>query len=147
MCLLTCGHIQHMYSWWWVGFLPETCRVKAFAKNKPQLLHLVGIIFTLNILLHLVSAFCASLYEYCLYRIQNIGQTIRLMLNKETTAVYCENQWNKKCTIFSFNPDLKPQVSKWLISNTKRSTGPSSEIWWLLLSTSQYTAIKTMKGK
>ena len=44
--LLTCGHIQHMYSWWWVGLSPETCRVKAFAKNKPQLLHLVGIIFT-----------------------------------------------------------------------------------------------------
>ena len=35
-----------MYSWWWVGLSPETCRVKAFAKNKPQLLHLVGIIFT-----------------------------------------------------------------------------------------------------
>ena len=28
MCLLTCGHIQHMYSWWWVGLSPETCRVK-----------------------------------------------------------------------------------------------------------------------
>ena len=25
-----------MYSWWWVGLSPETCRVKAFAKNKPQ---------------------------------------------------------------------------------------------------------------
>ena len=46
MCLLTCGHIQHMYSWWWVGLSPETCRVKAFAKNKPQLLHHVGLIFT-----------------------------------------------------------------------------------------------------
>ena len=45
MCPLTCGHIQHMYSWWWVGLSPETCRVKAFAKNKPLLLHLVGIIF------------------------------------------------------------------------------------------------------
>ena len=28
MCLLTCGHIQHMYSWWWVGLSPKTCRVK-----------------------------------------------------------------------------------------------------------------------
>ena len=28
MCLLTCGHIQHMYSWWWVGLSPEICRVK-----------------------------------------------------------------------------------------------------------------------
>ena len=28
MCLLTCGHIQHMYSWWCVGLSPETCRVK-----------------------------------------------------------------------------------------------------------------------
>ena len=28
MCLLTCGHIQHMYSWWWVGLSPETRRVK-----------------------------------------------------------------------------------------------------------------------
>ena len=46
MCPLTCGHIQHMYSWWWVGLSPETCRVKAFAKNKTQLLHLIGIIFT-----------------------------------------------------------------------------------------------------
>ena len=44
-----------MYSWWWVELSPETCRVKAFAKNKPQFLHLVGIIFTtkeLHILNH-----------------------------------------------------------------------------------------------
>ena len=47
-CPLTCGHIQHMYSWWWVGLSPETCRVKAFAKNKKHLLHLVGIFFTLK---------------------------------------------------------------------------------------------------
>ena len=47
MCLLTCGHIQHMYSWWWVGLSPETCRLKAFGKNKTQLLHL-GIIFTVD---------------------------------------------------------------------------------------------------
>ena len=46
VCPLTCGHIQHMYSWWWVGLSPETCRVKAFAENKTQLLHLVGFIFT-----------------------------------------------------------------------------------------------------
>ena len=37
--------IYSTYSWWWVGLSPETCRVKATAKNKPQLLHL-GIIFT-----------------------------------------------------------------------------------------------------
>ena len=24
----TWGHIQHMYSWWWVELSPETCRVK-----------------------------------------------------------------------------------------------------------------------
>ena len=29
-----------------MGLSPETYRAKAFAKNKPQLLHLVGIIFT-----------------------------------------------------------------------------------------------------
>ena len=29
-----------------MGLSPETCRVKALAKTKPQLLHLVGIIFT-----------------------------------------------------------------------------------------------------
>jgi hypothetical protein len=58
-----------------------------------------------NMLLHLLSVFCASLYEYCLYRIQNIGQTIRLMLHKETITVYCENQRNKKMQIFYFNPD------------------------------------------
>ena len=40
-----------MYSWWWVGLSPETCRVKTFAKNKPQLLHLVGIIFTTDFIL------------------------------------------------------------------------------------------------
>ena len=34
MSQLTCGHMQHMYSWWWVRFSPETCRVKAIAKNK-----------------------------------------------------------------------------------------------------------------
>ena len=28
MSRLTCGHIQHMYSWWWVELSPETCRVK-----------------------------------------------------------------------------------------------------------------------
>ena len=34
MSQLTCGHIQHMYSWWWVTLSPETCRLKAIAKNK-----------------------------------------------------------------------------------------------------------------
>ena len=43
-----------MYSWWWVGLSPETCRVKAFAKNKPQLLHLVGIYF------HYYKAWCTE---------------------------------------------------------------------------------------
>ena len=28
MSRLTCGHIQHMYSWWWVRLSPETFRVK-----------------------------------------------------------------------------------------------------------------------
>ena len=28
MYLPTWGHIQHMYSWWWVELSPETCRVK-----------------------------------------------------------------------------------------------------------------------
>ena len=54
---------------------PETCRVKAFAKNKPQLLHLVGIIFTtycfsiatvvaktrLNVMLHVQCPACYNL--------------------------------------------------------------------------------------
>jgi len=62
----------------------------------------------LNMLLHLLSAFCASLYEYCLYRMQNIAQIIRLMLHKETIAVYCDNQRNKICGIFSLNPDVNP---------------------------------------
>jgi len=62
-----------------------------------------------NMLLNLLSAFHASLYEYCLYRKQNIGQTIRLMLCRETIAVYHENQRSKKCRIFSFNPDVNPQ--------------------------------------
>ena len=26
--MTTWGHIQHMYSWWWVELSPETCRVK-----------------------------------------------------------------------------------------------------------------------
>ena len=36
MSQLTCGHIQHMYSWWWVRLSPETCRVKAIAENKKR---------------------------------------------------------------------------------------------------------------
>ena len=44
MSRLTCGHIQHMYSWWWVRLSPETCRVKPLRKIKTQLLYLVGLI-------------------------------------------------------------------------------------------------------
>jgi hypothetical protein len=44
------------------------------------------------------------------------------MLHKETITVYCVNQRNKKCRIFSFNPDGKSLVSEWLISNTTRIT-------------------------
>ena len=29
----TWGHIQHMYSWWWVSLSPETCRVKPLRRN------------------------------------------------------------------------------------------------------------------
>ena len=43
MSRLTCGHIQHMYSWWWVRLSPETCRVKPLRRIKTQLLHLVGL--------------------------------------------------------------------------------------------------------
>jgi len=48
---LTCGHIQHMYSWWWVRLSPETCRVKPLRRIKTQLLHLVGLISLLQELL------------------------------------------------------------------------------------------------
>jgi len=41
-CLVVLRRAFH----WWVRLSPETCRVKAFAKSKPQLLHHVGIIFT-----------------------------------------------------------------------------------------------------
>ena len=34
MSQLTCGHIQHMYSWWWVRLSPETCRVKPLRRIK-----------------------------------------------------------------------------------------------------------------
>ena len=44
MSQLTCGHIQHMYSWWWVRLSPGTCRVKPLRRIKTQLLHLVGLI-------------------------------------------------------------------------------------------------------
>ena len=44
MSRLTCGHIQHMYSWWWVRLSPETCRVKPLRRIKMQLLLLVGLI-------------------------------------------------------------------------------------------------------
>ena len=44
MSRLTCGHVQHMYSWWCVRLWPETCRVKALRRIKTQLLHLVGLI-------------------------------------------------------------------------------------------------------
>jgi len=48
---LTCGHIQHMYSWWWVRLSPETCRVQPLRSIKTQLLHLVGLISLLMIVL------------------------------------------------------------------------------------------------
>ena len=48
MSRLTCGHIQHMYSWWWVRLSPETCRVKSLRRIKTQLLHLVGLISLLS---------------------------------------------------------------------------------------------------
>ena len=32
----TCGHIQHMYSWWWVRLSPETCRVKPLRRIKKR---------------------------------------------------------------------------------------------------------------
>ena len=44
MSRLTCGHTQHMYSWWWVRLSPETCRVKPLRRIKTRLLHLVGLI-------------------------------------------------------------------------------------------------------
>ena len=33
---LTCGHIQHLYSWWWVRLSPETCRVKPLRRIKSN---------------------------------------------------------------------------------------------------------------
>ena len=41
-------YIQHMYSWWWVRYSPETCRVKPLRRIKTQLLHLVGLISLLG---------------------------------------------------------------------------------------------------
>ena len=34
MSQLTCGHIQHMYPWWWVRLSPETCGVKPLRRIK-----------------------------------------------------------------------------------------------------------------
>ena len=48
MSRLTCGHTQHMYSWWWVRLSPETCRVKPLRRIKTQLLHLFGLISLLS---------------------------------------------------------------------------------------------------
>ena len=48
MSRLTCGHIQLMYSWWWVRLSPETCRVKPLRRIKTQLLHLVELISLLH---------------------------------------------------------------------------------------------------
>jgi len=45
---LTYGHIQHMYSWWWVRLSPETCRAMPLRKIKTQLLHLVVLISLLQ---------------------------------------------------------------------------------------------------
>ena len=54
MSRLTCGgHIQHMYSWWWVRLSPETCGVKPLRRIKTQLLHLVG--FHLNLYYSVVA--------------------------------------------------------------------------------------------
>ena len=33
---ITCGHIQHMYFWWWVRLSPETCRVKPLRRMKQN---------------------------------------------------------------------------------------------------------------
>ena len=51
MSRLTCGHIQHMYSWWWVRLSPETCKVKPLRRIKTQLLHLVGLFTTISMML------------------------------------------------------------------------------------------------
>ena len=48
MSQLTCGHIQLVYSIWWMRLLPETCRVKPLRRIKTQLLHLVGLISLLK---------------------------------------------------------------------------------------------------
>ena len=53
MSRLTCGHIQHIYSWWWARLSPETCRVKPLRRIKTQLLHLVGLI-------HYYKAWCSE---------------------------------------------------------------------------------------
>jgi len=63
----------------------------------------------LNMLLHLLGAFCASLYEYCLYRMQNIVQITRLMLHKETIAVYYENQRKKYAEFLVLTLTLTPR--------------------------------------
>ena len=48
-----------MYSWQWVGLSPETCTVKAFAKNKPNCC--ISELFSLQV--------CSCLYYLgCIYR-------------------------------------------------------------------------------
>ena len=47
------GHIQHMYSWWWVRLLPETCRVKLLRRKKRNCCILLD-------LFHYYKAWCSE---------------------------------------------------------------------------------------
>ena len=50
MSRLTCGHIQHMYSWWWVRLSPETCRVKPLRRIKNAIVASCWTYFTTTFL-------------------------------------------------------------------------------------------------
>jgi len=79
---LTCGHIQHMYSWWWVRLSPETWRVKPLRRIKTQLLHLVGLIS----LLYTTS----ELIEKKFWELVKVGYRFRYRRNKIWTLATSE---------------------------------------------------------
>ena len=84
MSRLTCGHIQHMYSWWWVRLSPETCRVKPLRRIKTQLFHLVGLI-SLPCLLELNGNF-RHVYHHHLFRRLTVSTINDLLLS---TTLQC----------------------------------------------------------
>ena len=77
MSRLTCGHIQHLYSWWWVRLSPETCRVKPLRRIKTQLVQLVGLISLLGkLLLVFIAASMQSPLRWYIGKFSNYIWTI-----------------------------------------------------------------------